>query len=87
MAPKMRSDEEGKNYGRGDEEIKRRNENKKKEKYYYEEDAHVFNDKFKTNKKMTCKYVSFMLFTNVHMIDSVDGVNYDQPPCENLNRI
>ena len=33
---------------------------------------------------MTDKYVSFMLFTNVHMINGDNGVDYDQPPCGNF---
>ena len=52
----------------------------------YEEEEEAFNTKIKTNKKMTSKNVSFMLFTIDHIIDGVDGVDYDQPPRENLNR-
>ena len=34
---------------------------------------------------MTNKYVSFLLFTNGHMIDGGDVVDYDQPPCGNFS--
>jgi len=30
---------------------------------------------------MADKCLGFMLFTNGHMIDGVDGVEYDQPAC------
>ena len=34
---------------------------------------------------MTDKYVSFMLFTNCHIIDGVYGVDFDQPLCRNFS--